>query len=324
MMLTIDGRDKTGPIRLQVDVKNQFDVQGVWLKGNPHFHPHGASDLRGLCQAYRQLGFDFLASTDYHFMDRTALSQYADELITFCGMELSGTGRLHLLHLICIGDLNVPPEYGDRLDLIGQCIDSVEKQKGVVVVAHPYWSGLSAEILLELARAGVVGLEVSNRLCWSINGKERSDQLWHWLSDRNCHLAAVGCDDWTVDAQPDLLGRTWTGVLAQDRSAKAVLQAIREGRTYASEGPKICDIHFTEDGKIIAECSPCAACHFMSSGYGVRTVRVPQLAERFEVDLVEDGYRLKDWLCICVEDAEGRKAWSSAIKVSNTVTRLYE
>ena len=234
MLLTIDGRDKLGPIHLQIDVDNQFDAQGIWMKGNLHFHPHGKDDVKQLCARYAQLGFDFLAATDYHFVEHIDLSEHSDHLIVLSGVEMSGTGPLHLLHLICIGHRDTPPEYGDRLDRIAPCIQAVTQQGGLVFPAHPYWSGLSAQTVLDLARAGVVGFEVSNRLCWTINGKERSDQLWHYLFDQNCYLAALGCDDWTVAADADVLGKTWTGVLAEDRSPTGVIQAIRKGRTYAS------------------------------------------------------------------------------------------
>ena len=44
-----------------------------------------------------------------------------------------------------------------------------------------------------------------------------------------------------------------------------------------------------------------------------------QDAELFEVDLSREGYRLKDWVVVCLEDRNGRRAWSSAIPVRTEV-----
>jgi len=323
MLIEINGRNKEGPIHLTMNVDNQFDCSGMWLKGNLHCHPKDHRDPKGLCDRYLKMGFDVLASTDYYFVEQTKLSSYGDALVVLNGTEMAGMDSLSLAHLICVGIDEIPRQYGGCVKRIRECVDDTNKQGGLVFVAHPYWSGLTADVVARLAEAGVVGFEVSNRLCWTINGKERSDVIWHELFDRGCYLAAVGCDDWHVSAGNDVLGKTWTGVLADARSAEAVMDGIRAARTYASEGPEIRNIRFTKTGRVIAECSPCVACHFVSAGYGVRTMRAGDVSESFEVDLAVDGYRLENWLCVCVEDQRGRRAWSSAIRVSNTITRLY-
>ena len=118
----------------------------------------------------------------------------------------------------------------------------------------------------------------------------------------------------TVDGR--VLGRYWTGVLAEENTPAAILAAVRAGRTYASEGPQLKDIRFTPDGRIVVRSSPCIACHIRSRGYGIRSVIADIACSEFSIDLCTEGYRIRDWTAVCLEDARGRRAWSSAIPVA--------
>jgi hypothetical protein len=200
----------------------------------------------------------------------------------------------------------------------------VEAMGGLAIIAHPYWSDFGWEELLQVAGTGIFGLEISNRLCWRINGKERSEGLWQMLLGAGIRLAAIGVDDAHTrpEESEEVAGRTWTGVLVRERTPEGILDALRSQRSYASEGPSIHSIRFDPEGAIKVECSECVACHFTSSGCGVRTIFARHGAEQFEVDLRREGYRLKEWLVVCLEDGDGRRAWSSAIPVQAEVHDL--
>ena len=43
-------------------------------------------------------------------------------------------------------------------------------------------------------------------------------------------------------------------------------------------------------------------------------------AERFVLDLALHGYRLRDYLVVVLQDADGNRAWSSAIDMEVQVT----
>ena len=313
MKFEIKGKAKEGrKIRMRFDVRNQFDCEGEWLRGNLHCHVEQMGGADECVEFYQGLGHQFLAATDYSTI--TPIPKSTDDFITLQGAEMFGVGKAHI---ICVGlthDIAAPT---GALDDIGRMIGEAEAMGAVTILAHPYWSGFSWEELLEVARRGVIGFEVSNRLCWRINGKERSEGLWQMLLGAGIRLAAIGVDDCNTrhEEAPEVAGRTWTGALVRERTPEGVLDAIRSQRTYASEGPSIYSIRFESRGAIIVECSECVACHFTSSGLGLRTILAENDAERFEVDLTREGYRLNDWLVVCLEDKEGRRAWSSAIPV---------
>ena len=317
MILKVEGEDKElRKIRLRFDVTNQFDCEGEWLRGNLHCHVDLMGGAEACCRFYTHLGHQFLAATDYATI--TQMPESTDDFITLPGAEMFGVGKAHIISVGLEHDIAQPT---GSLDDVARVVRETKAMGGLAILAHPHWSDFGWEELHQLAQTGIVGFELSNRLCWRINGKERSEELWQLLLDAGVRLAAIGVDDSTSMA-PEVAGRTWTGILAAERTPKGVLDAIRSHRTYASEGPSIRTIRFESRGAIAVECSECVACHFQSRDYGVRSIYAEQGAERFEVDLSREGYRLKDWLVVCLEDTNGRRAWSSAIPVHAEVRKL--
>ena len=314
----IDGRDKRRPIRLRIEVDNQFEGGGRWLRGGLHSHVEQMGESPNVCKHYRNLGFDFLATTDY--LSITPMPDATDAFVTVPGAEMFCPGGDDLTHIICLGLTHLPRPLDGTVEDVSRLVRDTEAQGGLAVLAHPAWSDYSWEKAYALAKSGLVGLEVSNRLTWQINGKERSEELWQMLFNAGVRLAAIGVDDAIVLDDADVTGRTWTGVLVRRPGVEGILEGIRAQRTYASEGPEIHDFRIEARGAVVVECSPCTACHIRSKGFGVRSLQSAAPLSRFEVDLTVEGYRMRDWVFACVEDESGRRAWTSAIPVRVDIT----
>ncbi len=314
----IDGRDKRRPIRLTIEVDNQFEGGGRWVRGGLHSHVAQMGESREVCEHYMNLGFDFLATTDY--LSITPMPEATEAFVTVPGAEMFCPGGDDLTHVICLGMRHLPRPLDGTEEDVSRLVRDTEAQGGLAVLAHPAWSDYSWEKAYALAKSGMVGLEVSNRLTWQINGKERSEELWQMLFNAGVRLAAIGVDDAIVLDDADVTGRTWTGVLVRRPGVEGILEGIRAQRTYASEGPEIHDFRIEKRGAIVVECSPCTACHFRSKGFGVRSLQSASPSKRFEVDLAVEGYRMRDWVFACVEDEFGRRAWTSAIPVRVDIT----
>ena len=314
----IDGRDKRRPIRLTIEVDNQFEGGGRWLRGGLHSHVAQMGESREVCEHYMNLGFDFLATTDY--LSITPMPESSRAFTPVPGAEMFCPGGDDLTHIICLGLRHLPRPLDGTVEDVSRLVRDTETQGGLAVLAHPAWSDYSWEKAYALAKSGMVGLEVSNRLTWQINGKERSEELWQMLFNAGVRLAAIGVDDAIVLDDADVTGRTWTGVLVRRPGVEGILEGIRAQRTYASEGPEIHDFRIEPRGAIVVECSPCTACHFRSKGFGVRSLQSVSPSKRFEVDLAVEGYRMRDWVFACVEDEFGRRAWTSAIPVRVDIT----
>ncbi len=314
----IEGRDKRGPIRLTIEADNQFEGGGRWLRGGLHSHVALMGESREVCEHYMALGFDFLATTDY--LSITPMPEATDTFVTVPGAEVFCPDGDDLTHIICLGLRHLPRPLDDTVEDVSRLVRDTGAQGGLAVLAHPAWSDYSWEKAYALAKSGLVGLEVSNRLTWQINGKERSEELWQMLFNAGVRLAAIGVDDAIVLDDADVTGQTWTGVLVRRPGVEGILEGIRAQRTYASEGPEIHDFRIEARGAVVVECSPCTACHVRSKGFGVRSLQSAAPSSRFEVDLTVEGYRMRDWVFACVEDETGRRAWTSAIPVRVDIT----
>ena len=313
MKLKIDGRDKTHAIHLNLKVHNQFDTAGIWVRGSLHSHIT-PDNHEAFIQKYIDYDFDFVAVTNY--LTITPVTSPAKEkILCIPGAELFWPAKKDLIHIICIGlKHDLQPLNGTMKD-IARVISETAEQGGLSILAHPAWSGYNWEQLNRIASMGIDAFELTNRNCWAINGKGRSEELWQLLLDAKHTIPVTGCDDISTIYQDHVLGKCWTGVLVEKKTEHHILESIRQGRVYASEGPHIYSIRFTPEGTITVETSPCIACHIRSQGFGLRSILLSEPKQYFTIDLRIEGYRIKNWISVCIEDAAGKRAWSSAIPV---------
>jgi hypothetical protein len=334
--LDIPGIHKRKDIRIAGTIHNHFAIPGMWLRGTLHCHLGGHRRAEWVAAAgehYRRLGYDFLAGMDH---DMIVPIDPGHDMLAVPGAEVSGPG-----HVLALGvdSLPEPAQEGDMVQRTATAIRRIKDMGGIAILAHPVKSGYTWEQLNILCDAGLDGMEIVNS---SVRGKGadagRSDQIWHLLLRDGRSLVAIGNDD-AHGPHEDLVESgwggvshaAWTGVLAREFSVAGVLEAIREGRTYASEGPQIWGIEFREDGKLIVSTSPCVACHFKSVGRGrgrsgSSAYPPPGEAssERFVLDFGVAGYRVQDRLVIVPEDVYGRRAWVSPISLGLTMHEVPE
>ncbi len=317
--LSVDGYLKHGrPVHLDIELANPFDFDGLWLRGNTHCDAaQGCGPERSLeaCDWYREHGFDFLVIS--HSAEEMGPASTEGDFAPIRGEEV------HPNHLIAIGATRADlpdfrkPEYGDATEQTVRCIEWLRSRGAVPLIAHPSWTVWSWEALVSLIGAGAAGLEVTNS-DWRHEGLARADQIYAMLVGQGHRLAAVGGDD-AHDVGDELSGKCWTGVLAAERTPEAICEAIRQRRTYASEGPVIRGLRIEEPGRVVVECSSCRACFFCTRGWCVENQVPPAPAERFELDLATHGYRISGFFTITLEDESGNRAWTSPIDA--TVTR---
>ncbi len=322
MKFFVKGRDKKGPVGLEFDVNNQFNKKGSWITGTLHCHVNQMGDPQEVCSLYKNKGFSVQVSSDYRKITKLPASE--PEFITINGAEVTTSKVInfsHIHHIICLGLSKMVPLLNGSIDDVSRLVNDVEKQGGITIMAHPSSSNMRWSDLYKIAASGITGFEISNRLSWKINGKSRSDQLWYMLLNEGIYLAAIGSDDAHSMEEEFVVGKTWTGILAEESTPEGVLDAIRCRRTYASEGPVIKSIVFNKKGTIDVECSKCIACHFISREFGARTVHADGFSEYFSLDLSVYGYRIQDWISVSPEDEYGRRAWSSAIPVKCNINR---
>jgi hypothetical protein len=287
---------------------NPFDAAGEWYKGNLHTHTthsDGERSPQEVVNWYRCHGYDFLAITDHSKL--TDVSKFTDpEFLTMGGTEFNvdRTEMGQSYHLVA---LDLPQEI-ELFQGIGAqtTIDRIRSEGGEVIVAHPYWSGLTINELLPLQ--GPIGLEVFNTTCLKGIGKGLSSVHWDNLLARGRRVWGFAVDDAHFH-RPDA-GGGWIMVKAPKLNRDDIMNAIRGGLFYSSCGPEIMGLRVADD-TISVECSPIIMIHFICNLSKGRSFQAEEdgvlTGAEFKLSGEENYLRIE---CI---DQTGRKAWTNPL-----------
>ena len=137
----------------------RYDTTGVWLKGNTHIHStasDGGKTFPELAQMYAGKGYDFLFRTDHWVASDVAAEAEAEaadaHLIWMDGIELDGRdygGSAY--HVACLGSFTgMTREMG-----FVAALEAARSQGGLLILAHPHWTGNSFEDALRWRFHGV-------------------------------------------------------------------------------------------------------------------------------------------------------------------------
>lgn len=314
-----------------------WEGDGVWLKTALHTHTSdsdGELAPRAVAEHYEWAGFDVLAITDHWTLTSVPSTEH---LLVITGAELAvdplGTGRY--TEILAIGIEALPEDPGgdhvfwERIDNydfktfpdLSTAAAFITGQGGAAFVAHPYWSGLPPEVIL--GAGGLTGLELFNASAERESGRGDSSYIWDLALEAGLQLSAIATDDSHYPMFD--IGDAWTMVRAADRSREAVLDALRDGRSYASNGPALRDVRRDGD-RIEVRCSPCRSVRLQTryqEGWAVRAdnrgrQEGARILERDDAGLVvraEFRPAVKDlpFVRVVATDAEGRAAWTNPV-----------
>ncbi len=196
------------------------------------FHVHTALSDGGLSPLAiaahaRRRGLDVVAVTEHNGILSAAIAKLAARFVgegaplVIMGEEIT----THRAHLIAVGlSQGIAPTTNPR-----DAVRSVHEQGGVVIAAHPvkrYWPALLP------VRDELDGAEVAhpfaNPSARASRGGWRSEDLAAFYEHEGRRLAAIGSSDYHWGAG---MGSVRTWVFATEASERAVIDAIRAGRT---------------------------------------------------------------------------------------------
>lgn len=304
-----------------------FSQPGRFWRGNLHTHStlsDGRMEPMDVCAAYRSAGYDFLTLSEHfvHFYDwpiadtRPARS---NNFTTILGAELHApkTEVGELWHILATG---LPLDFAPCTeDEDGEQLARRAMAAGAFVsIAHPSWSQLTIGDGRSLDFAHAV--EVYNHGCAVENDRGDGWYLMDQLLNDGRRLTAVATDDAHFnDHDYDAFGG-WVHVKADSLDPDALLQALKDGHFYSSQGPQLHNVDVDGD-EIHIECSPVEAITIL--GGTSRTVRqTGRSITRATLDLkkltrkASDGWLAADpspWLRVAIVDAAGRRAWTNPI-----------
>ncbi len=290
-------------------IADRYNTDGPWYKGNAHIHTtfsDGGKDYRTVADMYASRGYDFIFITDHkRVADIEAMPDLP--LLALNGVEIDGndeTGMwFHATALGYDGELLGDVPFGEQ-------VAHVQAGGGIVNLAHPAWTGTSVDDAL---RHGFDGVEVYNHICNYLNGKSLSVYHWDRMLEANPHTLGLSVDDAHLNGN-----EPWDGgrimVAARELSRRGVVDAIRSGSFYSTQGPTFGSIRVEPD-RIRVTCSPAAMVRLTdNTAWGARvypggggTVTEAEFAVTDE----------RAYLRVEIEDEDGRLAWTNALREAN-------
>ena len=292
-----------------------FGKEKKAFKANLHTHTT-LSDCKFTAQQlvmmYSQRGYQVLNFSDHGLTnDIAALDNMGMTL--FSGMEIHPQhprfGRWHLLAV------NVPQDFVGGMDTFAsaqEAVDAVNAAGGIVYCAHPYWYGARSTEILEVR--GLAGIEVYNTATRYI-GNEYNMVIWDELLDEGWNCPAIAVDD--IHNLQHIFGG-WTMILADDAKPETLLDALRKGSYYATQGPEFSCIE-VKDGILHAEFSEvvyAVAVGRFGSGKYVVMPDTPFHGDRLtctSMNIPLDQIKKREFVRIQIRDANGNYAWSNPI-----------
>lgn len=295
---------------------------GEWLRCALHAHTtnsDGELPPDKLVRHYEWAGFDVLAITD-HWVRTDEPS--TDKLLVIPSTELNADigPPEHDAHVLALG-LAVEPELPtDAFPSLVDTVDWIHANGGVAYLAHTYWSGLRTEQFEDCD--ALPGIEVFNAGCELEVGRGDSTLHWDEALDRGRSFFGIVTDDSHHPGYDSALA--WTWVRARDRTAEAVLDALRHGRFYGSSGPEIRGLE-VEDGAVVLRCSPAASVTLLAGPRKGARANAGRLGYPHNAEILErsdDGLitavrlqrpRRTPYARIEVADADGGRAWTNPL-----------
>ena len=299
-----------------------FAIPGRFWRGNLHTHSNlsdGAWALDDVIHAYKRNGYDFVMMSEHfthHFNYPIADTRHlrGNDFTTILGAELHApvTTAGEWWHIVAAGlPLDFAPvQKGET----GPQIARRAAEAGAFIgIAHPAWSQLTIEDGRALAFAHAA--EIYNHGC--AVECDRGDGFYlldQMLNEGHRHLTAFATDDAHFKNADHFGG--WVQVKAESLDPDVLLDALKRGDYYSSQGPQFHDIALDGD-ELTVKCSPVDTIAIVC-GISRTAVQMGRAITSATLNMkkLEDGWMMEKtspWFRVVAIDNAGKRAWSNPI-----------
>lgn len=304
-------------------VLSAFAADGHFFRGNLHTHStlsDGCLEPAEVCRRYKAEGYDFISLTD-HFIGQYGYpvadtrAFHDGGFTTIPGAELHSGAMQNgeLWHILAVGLPHdfTPPDAPGFLPIDGQetgpdLARRAREAGAFVTIAHPHWSGLTLEDARSIDAAHAV--EIYNHGCAVGCDREGGGHILDLLLSDGRDLTLIATDD-AHFTEPDHFGG-WVMVKARANQPDLLLEALKRGDFYSSQGPEIRNVSLTDDD-VIVESSAAAAVIVQGHGQAATATHGTSMT-RTRVSRAR--FATSPWLRITVVDAAGRRAWTNPFR----------
>jgi len=303
-----------------------FDVTH-FQKGNIHTHTtlsDGGSSPEHTITWYRTHGYQFLALTDHNHLSRPARypSLQDPSFVLISGEEITMTGRGRQVHVngLCIKNRIPGGNFASAAAALSNGIGAVRHQGGVALVNHPNFDwALSPADVTDARDAPLLEIASGHPYVHSAGDAERPshEALWDIALSAGADFMGVGVDDeHHIDVSSDppaTPGRAWISTFGEVTDSIAICSAMAQGQLYASTGVELRRIAVRDRQYEVEPVQAHAMVVFIGSG-GRELARQPAPTDGPAVYVLrgEEGY-----VRARVELADGKRAWTPAVRLSN-------
>jgi hypothetical protein len=289
-----------------------FSQPGRFFKGNLHTHStlsDGELPPAEVCRRYREAGYDFICLSDhflpaYGFPVSDTRAFRTDGFTTILGAEVHvpDTRLGEKWHLLANGlPLDFAPTHPGETaaELARRCAAA----GAFVSIVHPEWYALGVDDALTIDAAHAV--EVYNHTSAVRTARGGGSALLDQLLAQGRRLNALATDDahFLVD---DAFGG-WVMVKVTGNEPGLLVQALKAGHYYSTQGPAIHSIRLEGDD-VVVECSPAFGVYLL--GKGSRSVQSEQRGQT-QARLPAGRMGKQGFMRVVVVDEQGRSAWSN-------------
>lgn len=286
-----------------------------YYKGNLHMHTtlsDGVKSPSDALDVYRAAGYDFVALTDhYHYGEGIVRG---DGLLVISGVEYDTGSNVRdgIYHIVALGMESDPGMENTAKPAPQEIIDRIRAAGGTVVLAHPAWSMNTPEEISKLR--GFDALEIYNTVSgqpW--NCRPYSGLIADMLAARGIFYPLTAVDDAHFYEGEEC--RSYVMVRAEQLDGKSILDAVKRGDFYATQGPEFeYSVRREPDGggMIYVDCTPVERVTFFTD-----RVYTPDRC-REGSGLTHAEYRIKQgdgFVRFELTDADGRAAWSNYVYI---------
>ncbi len=220
----------------------------TWYKGNLHTHTtnsDGRKSPEDVIALYRAHGYDFLALTDHWKRSETSMTD--DGMLLLSGVEYNINGAdiiKGVFHIVCIGAKGDPASEWTEQTLTAQnVIHAIHAHGGLAILAHPAWSMNTVDQIMSLE--DIDATEIYNSVSGlPYNCRPDSGIVIDQCAARGRALPCTAADDSHFYCGEECYSYIY--VQADALTEDSLLDAIRAGRFYATQGPRF-SITVTED-----------------------------------------------------------------------------
>ena len=262
----------------------------------------GQKTPEAVAAEYKANGYDAIALTD-HWKYGAGGQLEGLHILSGCEYNLGGGDTIEgVMHIIGFGMKQDPqiPRDASR----NQVVAAIQSAGGIAVLGHPNWSLNTLKDAEQLE--DVAFTEVYNAVSEAHNSlRAYSDYFVDVCANAGIYYHLLATDDaHFYDGSDSCKG--WVMVKAEALTDEALLEGLRRGDFYATQGPELSVKR--EGNKLVVDCSPCSVIGTLSNGtYAQNRTARGDGVTHFEYELREH----EQWIRVEAIDAEGKHAWSN-------------